>query len=493
MNRLLALAVVVSLFGCSPAPGPVDSGTVVDAGTPDAGTPDAGTLDSGTPDAGTPDSGTPDAGPACTLEAGLIIPSAQASLGVLVDAGTFVLNGVARPYQLLKLPGADGKTVYAQWVPAGDGGPMPALLLASPYDGIEWSGEEVDNKLTADGGCGVCLLPDTYGPATFPDAGEIYYGYQPAQAMAAGAGIYQLNGLSVLYVFGRHYAGSGFFQQGQAMAAGLRFLEHMPDVDKTRLGMFGGSLGGFEVLEGAAFAPAGAQPKVMVALYPLNDVPLWLKFINEDLPPQLGTNERRAQFARFLEPYQRRIAADSKGNLGCFTNTFYASRITGHVLVIQDAWDMLVPASSSKDLLTRLGSHGSSLFYEHIPLIDRTTVPMSHVLDQEATYASNATFSLAYLINTLSTQTQIYLPYSVGPMRAFLTRVRDLQRGGFPQPGVAARLLDIADPRVQMYELSLMTFTPGAEYLAGEINTVFGTTFTAAQIASELQTNGLPP
>ncbi|MCO4763471.1 MAG: lamin tail domain-containing protein [Myxococcales bacterium] len=39
---------------------PVDTGVLLDSGSPDTGSPDAGPVDTGTPDTGTPDTGTPD-------------------------------------------------------------------------------------------------------------------------------------------------------------------------------------------------------------------------------------------------------------------------------------------------------------------------------------------------------------------------------------------------------------------------------------------------
>lgn len=490
MIRALAVACCFALActGGNPLP-VVDAGT--DAGTTDAGRPDAGTPDAGTPDAGTPDAGI-DAGPPCTLDATLTIPGAAASLGLVLDAGT-----QPRPYQLLKLPGADGKPVYAQWMPGGDGGRAPALLIADPYDGIDWSGEPVDlkwSKLGPDGGCTAgCVLPDVDGPMAEPDAGQVFYQLQSVASVANSAGLYALNGLSTLVVFGRNYAGTSFFQQGQGVAAGLRFLEQRADVDPTRIGVIGGSLGGFEALSGASFAPTGAKPKVVAALYPITDIPQWLQYTEVELPPQLGTDDRRAAFAYFLEPYQRRARAGAGGQLQCFSNAFFASRITGRVLVAGDTWDMVAPHASAKDLVTKLGARGESLFYEHILILDRATQPLSHILDAEPQVGSHTTLALAWTLNALVTQPQVLVPYSAAPMRAFLTRVRDLHRGGFPQTALVPRLVELADARVQMYELTAMTFTAGDAFLAAEINAVFGTNYTAANVAMQLTTNGLPP
>ena len=115
--RALAFACCL-LVGCSGGTSTSDSGTPpVDGGGADAGAADAGSADGGPADAGPTDAGVDAGPPTCGLEAGLTIPSAVAAKGVVLDAGTFMLSGQPRPYQLLKLPGADGKPVYAQWVP----------------------------------------------------------------------------------------------------------------------------------------------------------------------------------------------------------------------------------------------------------------------------------------------------------------------------------------------------------------------------------------
>ncbi len=91
-------------------------------------------------------------------------------------------------------------------------------------------------------------------------------------------------------------------------------------------------------------------------------------------------------------------------------------------------------------------------------------------------------------------QPRVQVEYSAESTRAFFTRVRDLSRAGFPQFRVVPRLIELAGPRVQMYELTTQTFTAGATIVSVELDVVFGVnTFTAANVVTELEANGLPP
>jgi dipeptidyl aminopeptidase/acylaminoacyl peptidase len=49
------------------------------------------------------------------------------------------------------------------------------------------------------------------------------------------------------------------------MKAGMWFVADQSDVDKTRIGVYGGSWGGFEALYATAYADPRARPLVTVA------------------------------------------------------------------------------------------------------------------------------------------------------------------------------------------------------------------------------------
>ena len=46
--------------------------------------------------------------------------------------------------QLLRLTNAAGGDTYAQWVPPPGAQRAPVMVLAMPYEGIDWTGEAVD-------------------------------------------------------------------------------------------------------------------------------------------------------------------------------------------------------------------------------------------------------------------------------------------------------------------------------------------------------------
>ncbi len=64
------------------------------------------------------------------------------------------------------------------------------------------------------------------------------------------------NDASVLVVFGRFYAGGSVRDDVADMAAGMWLAAELPSTDRTRIGLWGGSWGGFEAL----FAAQQASP-----------------------------------------------------------------------------------------------------------------------------------------------------------------------------------------------------------------------------------------
>ncbi len=60
------------------------------------------------------------------------------------------------------------------------------------------------------------------------------------------------------------------------MAAGMWFAAEQPQVDRTRVGIWGGSWGGFEALFAAQQADARARPRAVAALYPPSDFADWV-------------------------------------------------------------------------------------------------------------------------------------------------------------------------------------------------------------------------
>ena len=75
--------------------------------------------------------------------------------------------------------------------------------------------------------------------------------------------------------------------------------------------------------------------------------------------------------------------------------------------------------------------------------------------------------------------------------RAFLTYFRQLQEGGLDVDFLAPRLAELTASKVTMFDLSTQAQTTGAATISGEVNAVWGTSFTEDTIAAGLS-RGLP-
>ena len=70
--------------------------------------------------------------------------------------------------------------------------------------------------------------------------------------------------------------------------------------------------------------------------------------------------------------------------------------------------------------------------------------------------------------------------------------MHDREHEGADVSFYAARLAEVADPRVKVKLVSTGAVQNGAETVAAEVNAVWGTTFTAATVRAALG-SGLPP
>ncbi len=452
-------------------------------------------------DAGRAGGGPPspaDAGSTCPLESELRAVSPAAAAGTLLGSLTVDVLGALRTAQLLRLPTADGRVTYAEWIPPqGDGGSAPAVLLTQPYDGIDWTGEAVDARWAAacpDGG--TCYLPDVDGPGGGPDAGVIAYAPLPPATFASEAAVHLANGVGVLGVFGRFYAGGSWWGYAQDMVAGLRFLATRPEVDRERIGILGGSLGGYEAFYGAAYAPSGVAPRVVVAMYPPVDLQDEVRWATVEEPALVTTAAREQALAAFFDPYLRRAEVDvgalDGGDYRCFAPDQVVPRVTGQVLTVQDDWDLIVDPALTRGLDAQLGSLGSQLWYLHPTPPDVDTLPISHgPFDGPSPFPSLYTFGLAFLHLRLG-QGAVIVPYDGPTMTALLARWRDQTRAGLEQPGAAERLADLADARLSLYEWTSGQISPGAVEVSQWLSSVWNVAVDPASAQSVLLDGGLP-
>lgn len=315
----------------------------------------------------------------------------------VLGTGTYTSGGDSWNYQLLRLPNAAGGFAYAQWFPPPSGAAAPVIVLARPYDGIGWTGEAVDTRWSARGaGCHADEDGPNYDAAT---SGTTCYAPFTPDAIASESYIHLLNGFGVLAVFGRFYAGGDVWNDVQDMVAGFEYLRSRADVDKSRIGVFGASWGGFLALHGAAYAPDGAVPAAGVALFPVIDFASLITHI--DNLPNLVAPANLPAYTSFFDPYVRRIlkAAGGRPNqpgadYTRFTATAVGQRLSGRTLIAHDDGDTLIPATHSRSFATSFPAMVDPFWYKQSDSVPYDTNVLSHgpIIGADAVYAPIYTF-----------------------------------------------------------------------------------------------------
>ncbi len=400
-------------------------------------------------------------------------------------------------YQLLRLQEPGKAPTYAQWFPPRNPGLWPTVMLTRPYDGISWTGEAVDAKWAARG---TGLHPDDDEPHHHAGSSPIGYSLSTPEQIAAESSYYLINEFGVLAVFGRFYAGGDIQNDRDDMHAGMRFLAQAPGVDRSRIGVFGGSWGGFEALYTAADAPAEVRPKVGVALYPLSDFARQFDYLFSVLPSRVTNPAVLGQYSAFFEPYLRRIIATTGGLPGApgtdysrWTREHLASTLRVPFLVIHEDWDTLVPVEQTRTLATQVGPSLSTLYFEHLAAPDWNTLPQAHgpLVGQHA--HTVGTLYLGHLLTTLGRSDRfLFVPCLESSLVPWLWEVRVLQWYGRDVSAVAPRLRELADPRVVLFEVTTGGVIFGADWVAAAVNAYWGTQYTSANIRDALA-GGLPP
>jgi hypothetical protein len=172
--------------------------------------------------------------------------------------------------------------------------------------------------------------------------------------------------------------------------------------------------------------------------------------------------------------------------------------VKGDVLVTVDDWDLLVDPELAPPLLEKLGSKGHGLFYRHTSAPDVDALPLDHgPFDQLPSKASSPlpsriTFSTVFLHLRIG-KGVVYAPFDAATMQAFLERLRDQSRAGITQPGAAERLAELADARVQFFDVATGKTAPGPDSVSTAVAAVWGVQIPANEIQTYLRKTGLPP
>ncbi len=243
-------------------------------------------------------------------------------------------DGEAYTYQMLRFKGKHDPSygVYFSNKKAKE-----TILVTAPYDRINWTGEKIDSH--------------HWNSHTIAQATE-------------SANLYLKNGFGVLIVYARFYQGGDISNDIEDIVAGLEFLE-----DKTeKIGIYGGSWGGFEALYGAV--NSSVKPVVGVAFYPPSDMESWLNWTRESPSED------------FWKPYQKRVEKGAKNGYENWSHNYIARNLETNFLIVHAYQDSLVPFFQSYDLvnssdrfqemwlLKKEGklSHGESLHTEKISM-----------------------------------------------------------------------------------------------------------------------------
>lgn len=397
-------------------------------------------------------------------------------------------------YYLLKLE-YDGKdATYAMWIPPPSGTVRPAVVLTRPYDYISWGGDDI------------------------PAGAEV-----KVREYVEAAGIFLLNDIGVLNVFERYYAGGSIRNDVDDTVAGLRFLNEADGLaDVTRIGIWGGSWGGFEALYGAAYASdgGGAVPAAGVAFFPLSDFNDEVDYIEKTAGstpnhiPDIIDTAKKQQFQDFFAPYLDRIKAAT--GFASWTGEALLSKLATPFLVVHDEWDALVPFEQS----VYLAEHDTIdapitpvFFYQDTPRdlnVDKLDSEWGHGelreyrLDDTQPPADGLVFGISntlafsYLFTRLASADQpVFNGYDRIALQDFVEYARGVRCAASPRDDMtwAAQLLhDSTDERMILINMADFSYASGAEVVAGAFGAAGwgGTDYgSAASVHASLE-HGLP-
>ncbi len=399
--------------------------------------------------------------------------------------------------QLVRIVHADGSTTYVHFLMADKPGPRPTVVLTQPYAGIEWSGEAVDtrwagyfaNRPNPQPNETQFLHEDVDGPSTNATI-KILYESQPLAQAKAQALPHLLNDFSVVLVYGRFYAGGSVRNDIDDMRAGMWFVAEQANIDHARIGVLGGSWGGFEALYASAYGDVRARPLVTVALYPPADF----------VTMERHFASRTGLAGDYLRPYVNRIHATTGGAPATPTANYNGLTIpelcptstTGlpaNLLVLHDDNDNLVPVEQSRSLVSKCGAE--AVYWPRSEPIDPSVFSHGKILD-EPLIQSVATYAYSHLHLWLARpdQANVFYFYNPTSMRTHLELVHAAQQAGKDVSFEAPRLRELCDPRLLLIEDATHAVT-GAQMVATAVNAVWGTAFTPANIAAGLA-SGLP-
>lgn len=459
-----------------PTSGDTDSLTSTDDETTQAATSVEATSDtSETSDTGASD----DTGPAAEWKF------------VTLSEQEFPLNGNAVKVEFIRGERPDGGTSYLLYQHATSP-KAPLVIQTQPYAGIDWTGEEVDERWASMGNGG---HPDVDAP-DYNDVDEVAYTLQNPVDAVGSNNVWAFNGYAAIHAYGRFYAGGTLDDDALDAVAPYAFARTRPDeIDLERIGAFGSSWGGMMALFGASQAPPDAAPRTVVPISAPSDFEKLWTWSSETF---LSATNNPGMVSGFYSPYWRRatpVTGTPPAGAGAepYTHAGLCPGLPGTIILPHDAWDAIIPVSQTQGLAAACANVEPIYWPRAIPL-DLESATMTHgPFAGEGLMPAVLIYTYTALVVSLAPPDRPVV-YSVtsGPSLALhLQLVLAEQQAGEDVDWILPRLRELADPRLQAFVAETNGLQPGADVLAGVMNQVWGTSFDADELRTQLE-SGLP-
>ncbi len=128
------------------------------------------------------------------------------------------------------------------------------------------------------------------------------------------------------------------------------FLASMPEIDRDRIGIMGGSYGGYMVLAALAFRPEAF--KVGVDIFGISN---WFRVL-ESLPPHMEA-QRKLMYQELGDP------ENDRDHLRATSPLFAADQVRAPLMVLQGAKDPRLPKAESDDMVAAVKKNGVPVDY----------------------------------------------------------------------------------------------------------------------------------
>lgn len=403
----------------------------------------------------------------------------------------FMLNGMEVAVEFIRADRPDGGRSYLLYQHAATA-KAPLVIQTEPYAGIDWTGEEVDERWASMGNGG---HPDVEAP-NYDGKDTIAYTFQDPAAAVGANNVWAFNGFAAIHAYGRFYAGGTLADDVMDSVAPYMFARTRPDeIDLARIGALGSSWGGMMALFGASQAPQDAAPRIVAPISAPSDfVDLWL-WSTETFP--LATADP-GMVTGFYSPYWRR-ATPTLGTPPAgapaepYTHVGLCPGLAGTIVLPHDTWDAIIPVTQTQGLAAAC-ANVEPIYWPRATPLDLEAATMTHgPFTSEGLLPGVFIYTYAALVLALAPpeQTSVYSLTSGPSLVLHLKLVLAAQKAGKDVDWILPRLRELADPRLQTLVAETNQLQPSAAVLASVVNEVWNTALDADTLRKQLET-GLP-